>query len=259
MAQPDSRFSGSPQFLESLEGRLLLSTTATKTKISVVPGTANLGQLLNATVTVVSATGVGTPRGNIKLFDNGTLIATAPINKRTGSITGSINALDNGTGGNVFYNGTNVFTAKYVGKSAFAASRSHASTVNISMPRLKKEGGGLKVATLLAGSGAAAVTGNNVTVAYTGYVAATGAIFDSTIIEDNAGNNGESTFTLGGGTVAVGFNNGIIGMQAGEVRVLDIPADLAFGDNPPPPSPSGVQIPPNAEIIFVISLVSINS
>jgi FKBP-type peptidyl-prolyl cis-trans isomerase len=48
---------------------------------------------------------------------------------------------------------------------------------------------------------------------------------------------------------------GIPGMKIQEIRVLQIPGSLAYGNNPPPDS----GIPDDAEIIYVIELLSIDS
>ena len=43
--------------------------------------------------------------------------------------------------------------------------------------------------------------------------------------------------------------DGIPGMQVGERRVLVIPSDLAYGDNPPP----GIE--PGETLVFVVELL----
>jgi FKBP-type peptidyl-prolyl cis-trans isomerase FkpA len=99
---------------------------------------------------------------------------------------------------------------------------------------------------LTVGTGATAATGNTVTVAYTGWLyessktAGKGAQFDT---------NTSFPFPLGSGQVIKGWDRGIPGMRVGGRRRLVIPPDLAYGSNG-----SGTAIPPNATLLFDITL-----
>jgi FKBP-type peptidyl-prolyl cis-trans isomerase FkpA len=101
---------------------------------------------------------------------------------------------------------------------------------------------------LVVGTGATAATGNNVTVAYTGWLhdsskaAAKGSQFDS----------GTITFVLGAGRVIRGWDQGLVGMRVGGQRRLVIPPDLAYGSSSP-----GAGIPPNATLVFDVTLNSV--
>ena len=239
--------------VEALERRQLLSA-ATSISLKLSASSALLGQDVTATATVTSPG--GSPRGTVEIFDNGTLIGQGPINKH-GIIAGTVGTLTNGTGGNVFSIGTNVFTAKYTGSASFGSSRTRRGTnLAIAMPTLTKvrHSGGVRVATIYAGSGAAAVSGNTVNLAYSEYLT-TGTLADSTVEERNAGHGtGDVSFQINSVplTVISGFNSGVVGMQTNEVRVIDIPAAEAYGNNPPP------GIPDNAELFFVVGLISIS-
>jgi Ca2+-binding RTX toxin-like protein len=57
-------------------------------------------------------------------------------------------------------------------------------------------------------------------------------------------------FTLGGGRVIQGWDQGLIGRRLGEVIDLTIPAELAYGSAGQPPS-----IPPDAPLRFQVELV----
>jgi FKBP-type peptidyl-prolyl cis-trans isomerase FkpA len=98
---------------------------------------------------------------------------------------------------------------------------------------------------LTVGTGATAAAGNNVTVAYTGWLhdstktAAKGTQFDS----------GTITFALGTGRVIRGWDQGLVGMRVGGQRRLVIPPDLAYGNQSPSPS-----IPANATLVFDVTL-----
>lgn len=94
-----------------------------------------------------------------------------------------------------------------------------------------------------AGTGAEAKPGDTVTVDYTGAVAATGTIFQSSLDMGQA-----VSFGLNG--VIKGWTDGVPGMKEGGTRRLYIPAAQAYGANPP----SGSGIPANADLVFDITL-----
>ena len=48
------------------------------------------------------------------------------------------------------------------------------------------------------------------------------------------------------------FTLGLVGMKLGEVRKIVIPADLAYGNQPPP------GIPSDAVLVFQVTLISIS-
>jgi peptidylprolyl isomerase len=94
------------------------------------------------------------------------------------------------------------------------------------------------------GSGTAVAAGAEVTVQYCGVGLASGAIFDSSWAR------GEPvTFPLAG--VIPGWQEGIPGMMPGGRRLLVIPADMAYGDTPPP----GSGIAPGETLVFVVDLL----
>jgi FKBP-type peptidyl-prolyl cis-trans isomerase len=106
---------------------------------------------------------------------------------------------------------------------------------------------GLQYTIFQAGTGdTAAASGESVTVNYSGWLQATGALFDSSL------NSGRTpfTFTLGAGNVIKGWDEGVVGMKIGEKRRLTIPAALAYGANARGP------IPANSALIFDVELLS---
>lgn len=96
------------------------------------------------------------------------------------------------------------------------------------------------------GTGSEVKEGDTVTVDYTGAVAATGKIFQSSL------DSGQPvSFPLS--NVIQGWQEGIPGMKTGGVRRIIIPAEKAYGANPP----SGSGIPANAALVFDVTLHSI--
>jgi FKBP-type peptidyl-prolyl cis-trans isomerase len=103
------------------------------------------------------------------------------------------------------------------------------------------------------GEGATVKANDTVTADYTGAVAATGTIFQSSLDSGSA-----PTFSLNPkdpNTVIEGWQKGLIGMKVGGTRRLVIPAAQAYAANPP----QGSGIPPNAPIVFDITLRAIGS
>jgi FKBP-type peptidyl-prolyl cis-trans isomerase len=60
-------------------------------------------------------------------------------------------------------------------------------------------------------------------------------------------------FTLGAGQVIAGWDEGLAGMREGSRRTLYIPANLAYGDNPP-----GSVIQPGDTLVFDVELLSVS-
>lgn len=93
------------------------------------------------------------------------------------------------------------------------------------------------------GEGGTVKAGDTITVDYTGAVAATGVVFQSSL------DSGEPiSFSLDG--VIEGWREGLVGMKVGGKRRLLIPAEKAYGANPP----SGSGIPANADLVFDVTL-----
>jgi FKBP-type peptidyl-prolyl cis-trans isomerase len=99
---------------------------------------------------------------------------------------------------------------------------------------------------LVEGNGDEVQSGATITAHYTGAVAATGQIFQSS--KDFGG-----PITFGLGQVIKGWTDGVPGMKTGGTRRLLIPADQAYGSHPP----RGSGIPVDAALVFDIELVSI--
>ncbi|MCU7725206.1 FKBP-type peptidyl-prolyl cis-trans isomerase [Actinoplanes sp. KI2] len=92
----------------------------------------------------------------------------------------------------------------------------------------------LKTTTLIKGKGAPVQSGQTVTVNYVGATYADGKEFDSSWSRKEA-----FSFPIGAGRVIPGWDKGLIGVPVGSRVQLDIPADLAYGDNPGGGQPAG--------------------
>ena len=102
---------------------------------------------------------------------------------------------------------------------------------------------------LTVGTGTAVASGNRATVAYTGW------LYDSSKAEGKGTQFDSSAafaFTLGAGSVIKGWDQGVVGMRVGGKRRLVIPPELAYGSSSP-----GAGIPPNATLVFDITLSSV--
>jgi FKBP-type peptidyl-prolyl cis-trans isomerase len=106
----------------------------------------------------------------------------------------------------------------------------------------------LKAETLIAGNGAEIKNGQKATVQYVGVLFKNGKEFDTSWGKGKQ----PFQFTIGGGQVIPGWDQGVLGMKVGERRRLTIPADLAYGAQGSPP-----KIGPNEPLIFDIDLKKI--
>ncbi|WP_341883945.1 FKBP-type peptidyl-prolyl cis-trans isomerase [Synechococcus sp. UW140] len=78
----------------------------------------------------------------------------------------------------------------------------------------------------------------------------TGKLLDGTVFDSNAdGLKPEFSFQLGAGTVIKGWDTGLLGVNVGDVVVLSIPADQAYGSNPPS------SIPANSPLNFQVEVL----
>lgn len=102
------------------------------------------------------------------------------------------------------------------------------------------------------GSGLEAGVGNTVRVHYTGW-------FYKPLAKNQRGREFDSSrgrepleFQLGAGRVIKGWEQGVAGMKVGGKRTLIIPSHLAYGKRG-----AGGVIPPDADLIFDVELISV--
>jgi len=97
------------------------------------------------------------------------------------------------------------------------------------------------------GSGPEAAAGDIVVVDYVGVRSEDGTEFD------NSYDRGQPyPVKLGSGSVIQGWDQGLVGAQTGEQLQLDIPAELAYGENP-----QGDVIQPGDALSFVIDVLAV--
>jgi hypothetical protein len=111
----------------------------------------------------------------------------------------------------------------------------------------KTTASGLTYWDITQGTGATATKGKTVSVHYTGWLT-NGKKFDSSL------DRGQPfQFSLGGGQVIKGWDEGVEGMKVGGKRQLKIPPDLGYGARG-----AGGVIPPNATLIFDVELLGVS-
>jgi peptidylprolyl isomerase len=103
----------------------------------------------------------------------------------------------------------------------------------------------LVVKDIVKGTGKTATKGSMITVKYVGVAYSTGKQFDASWDRGQ-----DFPFTLGGGNVIAGWDQGLEGMKVGGRRELVIPADKAYGQAGSPPA-----IGPGETLVFVVDLV----
>jgi FKBP-type peptidyl-prolyl cis-trans isomerase FkpA len=112
----------------------------------------------------------------------------------------------------------------------------------------------LQVVDLVVGTGQEVIAGGVVSLDYTGW------LYDEKQAEkkgrqfDTSVGGQPLQFTVGVGAVITGFDRGLLGMRVGGKRRLVIPSDLAYGS-----AGAGAAIPPNASLVFEVTLIGVNA
>ncbi|HEY3383201.1 MAG TPA: FKBP-type peptidyl-prolyl cis-trans isomerase [Vicinamibacterales bacterium] len=104
---------------------------------------------------------------------------------------------------------------------------------------------------LRVGGGTDATVGKVITVKYTGWFYDASATDQKGVQFDSTTGGTPFTFTLGGGQVISGWEQGLPGMKVGGLRRLVIPPSLAYG------STRNGLIPPFTTLLFEIELVEV--
>jgi FKBP-type peptidyl-prolyl cis-trans isomerase len=104
----------------------------------------------------------------------------------------------------------------------------------------------LGVYTLRKGHGATVTSGQTVTVEYLGQLYPDGKVFD-----ESWSRKAPVSVPIGTGHVIPGWDKGLVGQKLGSRVILTIPSAEGYGA-----AGSGSTIPPNADLIFVVDLIS---
>jgi peptidylprolyl isomerase len=102
------------------------------------------------------------------------------------------------------------------------------------------------------GHGPAAKAGDNLTVTYIGVSCDTGTVFDATYKQP--GKSPLPVTNLGQAGVIEGWNKGLIGVKAGGIRELVIPAKFAYKSKGSAPT-----IAPNDTLVFLITVNTVKA
>ena len=132
--------------------------------------------------------------------------------------------------------------------STTTTTSSTTTTMNSSNTTTTADGLGITI--VKSGSGAAAASGDTVTVNYTGKLA-DGTVFDSNV-DPKFGHVSPFSFQLGASMVIKGWDEGVLGMKVGEERHLEIPAAIGYGAQGQGP------IPANATLEFDVTVTAIS-
>ena len=109
---------------------------------------------------------------------------------------------------------------------------------------------GLQYEDTVEGTGAEAKRGNLVSVHYTGWLYTNGVA--GTKFDSSKDRGQPFQFSLGGGQVIRGWDEGVAGMKIGGTRRLVIPPELGYGARG-----AGGAIPPNATLLFEVDLLGV--
>lgn len=104
----------------------------------------------------------------------------------------------------------------------------------------------LEATDLYPGTGETVKAGDCLATRYYGTLATSGVVFDENFTKSEA-----LKFQVGTQQVIPGWDQGLIGMKVGGTRQLVLPSELAYG------SRGSGQIPPNADLVFVVKLEQI--
>jgi peptidylprolyl isomerase len=125
----------------------------------------------------------------------------------------------------------------------------------VETPREAPDGPKATATVLEPGDGPKATAASYVTVHYVGVSCATGQQFDS-----SWDNGAPITVALPGATptdtafqVIEGWNQGLVGQREGSLVQIDIPSDLAYGDQGQPPT-----IGPSDPLVFVVRILKVS-
>jgi hypothetical protein len=195
---------------------------ATVTNLTV-PSTKVLGQPFTVAVSVQTTSGVPIPGGQVELYNAGVDTGLSATTNNSGIVTFLFGA------GNALYVGNYTLGANFLGTTGYAASSTAMTApLAITSPTYTTQPDGLQVTTVTPGSGTGAVSGQKITVEYTGFYQSTGEEFDESLAHTPY--TFVYTLNVSPEQVIQGFDEGTVGITPGETRVLVIPSSLGYMD-----------------------------
>lgn len=115
----------------------------------------------------------------------------------------------------------------------------------VATPQTAKAPDKLGVYPIIKGDGDVVKSGQTITVEYVGQLYPDGDVFDESWSKEQP-----VSFSVGTGGLIEGWDQGLVGQTVGSRVILVIPSDLGYGA-----AGSGADIPPNADLIFVIDIL----
>lgn len=100
------------------------------------------------------------------------------------------------------------------------------------------------------GAGATVVSGQTLTVNYTGWLYDAAKADQKGLQFDSSLGRTPFSFTLGSGQVIAGWDQGLVGITVGGLRRLVIPSSLAYGGIRSGP------VPPNTTLVFEVDVLA---
>ncbi|HEY2067727.1 MAG TPA: FKBP-type peptidyl-prolyl cis-trans isomerase [Gemmatimonadaceae bacterium] len=127
-----------------------------------------------------------------------------------------------------------------------------ATSVAASAPSLTTTASGLQYRDVTVGTGPTVVNGSIIGFHYSGCLVPSGTKFD-----ENTNVDPLAVVQVGSTQTIPGFNEGVVGMNAGGRRQLVIPPELAYGAAGAKDASGNVIIPPNATLVFTVDLLQV--
>jgi FKBP-type peptidyl-prolyl cis-trans isomerase FkpA len=122
-----------------------------------------------------------------------------------------------------------------------------APILGIDLADFQQTSSGLLIKDEVVGEGAPVAPGDNVVLAFSGWLP-NGTLFDSST------RTSENFPRIGSGGLIPGFDEGVTNMRLGGIRWIIIPPELGYGNSPPPNTP----IPTNSFLVFKIEVLEIS-
>jgi len=111
--------------------------------------------------------------------------------------------------------------------------------------------GDVVITDLVVGTGQLVEAGHTLITTYVG------TFTDGTVFDTSDEHGEDWVFTLGVGQVIEGWDEGMIGMQVGGTRRMEIPSHMAFGKNGQCFSDGSCAVPGNTDVVYEVTVIDI--